>query len=105
MSNILEIVDKTGRNTILTKERWSHITEPASPHAYIANYLEEIRQALIKPDKIISSLYDEKKANYYKYFKHRDSKNKFLRVIVKYLNNHGLIISAYFITNIKWKEE
>ena len=101
MSNIFEIVDKTGRKIHLSKERWTHITEPISPHVYMANYLEEIKETVIKPDKITPSLRDEKKANYYKYFKHRDSKNKFLRIIVKYLNNHGLIISAYFISNIK----
>ena len=101
MSNIFEIDDKTGRKIHLTKERWTHITEPISPHRYMTNYLEEIKQTLIKPDKIISSFCDEKKFNYYRYFKHRNSKNKFLRILVKYLNNHGFVISAYFISNIK----
>jgi hypothetical protein len=105
MSNIFEILDKKGREISLTKERWTHITEPISPHSYMSNYLEDIKQTIISPDNIISSIYDNKKANYYKYFKNIQSKSKFLRVIVKYLNNHGFVISAYLVKNVKWKEE
>jgi hypothetical protein len=37
---------------------------------------------------------------YYKYYKNRKSKAKYLRVIVKYLNGEGFIITAYFVIGI-----
>lgn len=45
----------------------------------MTNYLEEIKETLIKPDKITKSIYDDFKINYYKYYKER---KQFLRVIV-----------------------
>lgn len=97
MSNIFEIIDKTGRKIYLSKERLTHITSPISPHAYMTNYLEEIKQTITKPDKIVSSINDGFKVNYYKFYKQQ---RKYLRVIIKYLNGRGFIISAYFVKNI-----
>ena len=78
MGIIFEVVDKTGRRIRLTKERWSHITSPSSPHAYMTNYLEDIKKTLINPDKIMRSFYDENNANYYKYYK---NKKQYLKII------------------------
>jgi len=97
MPNIFEVADKTGRKIRLTKERWTHISSPISPHAYMTNYLEEIKETLTKPNKIVQSTIDESKVKYYKYKK---SENKFLKVIVKYLNGSGFVISSYFVRNI-----
>ncbi len=97
MNYVFEIVDKTGRRIHLTKERWRHITSPESPHTYMANYLEETKQTLINPDTILLDIDDESKAKYYKYYKER---KQFLRVIAKYLNGGGFVISAYFVKNI-----
>ena len=83
---IFEIIDKTGRKIRLTKEQWRHITIPSSPHAYMTNYLGEIKQALINPDKIINSIYDDNKVNYYKDYK---DKKEFIKVMVNYLNGSG----------------
>lgn len=97
MNNVFEIKDKTGRKIRLTKKQWEHIASPSSPHAYMTNYLEEIEQTLISPDKIISSIYDNYKSSYYKYYK---NKKEYLKIIVKYLNGDGFVISAYFVKNI-----
>ena|SRR3989338_4408553 len=97
MFNIFEINDKSGRKIRLTRERWSHITSPSSLHAYMTNYLEEIKQTLVMPDRISSSLYDEQTKNYYRFYKNR---KQYLKIIVKYLNGDGFIISAYFVRNI-----
>ena len=94
MSNIFEIIDKTDRKIRLTKKQWKHITLPFSLHSYMANHLEEIKESLIKPDKIVFSVYDKHKANYYRYYK---VKKKYLRIIVKYLNGEGFVITAYFV--------
>jgi len=95
---IFEIIDKTGRKIRLTKERRRHITFPTSPHAYMTNYLGEVKQTLINPDKIINSIYDDNKVNYYKYYK---DKKRFIKIIVNYLNGDGYVIIAYFIKNTK----
>lgn len=96
MSNIFEIVDKTGRNIRLTQKPWLHIT---TKHPYMANYLEEIKETLIFPTKIVQhpkgNLFD-----YYKYYKQRQEL-KFLKVVVKYLNGDGFVLSAYFVPQIK----
>ena len=97
MLYIVEIVDKTGRKIRLSKERWTHITSLSSPHAYMTNHLEEIKETLIEPNKITGSVYDSYKSNYYKYYK---DKKRYLKVIVKYLNGNGFVISAYFVKNI-----
>ena len=91
-------MDKSGRKIHLTKERWNHITLPSSPHAYMTNYLEEIKETLIKPDKITASIYDENKRDYYKYYK---DNSRYLRVIVRYINGKGFVITSYFVRNIK----
>ncbi len=94
---VFEVIDKTGRKIHLSKERWKHITHPSSPHAYMANHLEEIKSVLINPDSIIESYGDANKVNYYKYAKGDKS---YFRVIVRYLNGSGFVITAYIVRNI-----
>ena len=90
-----EITDKTGRKIHLSSERWEHICE----HKGMDKYLEEIKETLNYPMKIVQhkegELYD-----YYNYYKHRKSKNKFLKVVVKYLNGDGFVLSAYFVSYV-----
>ena len=97
MSNVFEVVDKSGRKIRLTKERWGHITSPSSPHSYMTNYLEEVKQTLNSSDKVIRNVYDDTKINFYKYYK---KNGKYLRVVVKYLNSDGFVVTAYFVRNI-----
>ncbi len=66
----------------------------------MANYLEEIKQTLEKPLKITLHEKGELK-NYYLYIKHRKYPEKYLRVIVKYLNGWGFILTAHFVSYIK----
>lgn len=96
MEIVFEVVDKTGRKIRLTKKQWSHIREY---HKDVENS-EEILETLQKPDKLTT---DEREYvnNFYKYFKHKKQKSKFLKVVVKYLNGDGFIISAHFLRNIK----
>ncbi len=91
MDNYLfEVIDKTGRKIRMTKERWKHIR---IEHPLVED--EELRQTLINPLKIIQESKD--KYFYYQYFKHKDLPHRYLRVIVKYLNGAGFVISAYFV--------
>lgn len=95
MDLIFEVIDKTGRKIHLSKERWSHIRQE---HTQIDN-IEEIENTLKKPVKIISheegELYD-----YYNYYKTKNSNSKYLKIVVKYLNGSGFVLTAYFVRNI-----
>ena len=98
MNIIFEIIDKSGRKIRLTKRQWR---ETNLKHPNMAVCLEEIKETLVKPDAITDYSLDEKVRYYYKYFKHIKSKNKYLLVIVKYLNGEGFIIKSYFEDRIK----
>lgn len=96
MTDIFEIIDKTGRKVKLTKERWEHIR---TEHPNIENY-DEIMEDLQKPDNIINDKREEVDY-FFKYFKHKKWKSKFLKVVVKYINGKGSVLSAFFVRNIK----
>lgn len=99
MENVFEIIDKTKRKIRLTKKQWSHITRK---HPQISSEKEKIIETLKNPDKIIDpGQLDPNKRFYYKYYKNRYSSNKFVRVIVKYLNGGGFVITAQFVPIIK----
>lgn len=92
MDYVFEVTDKSGRKIHLTKERWGeHIK---LEHQDIESP-EEIELALKNPDKTVEI--KENVFNYYKYFKHKNSKSKYLKVIVKYLNGKGFVVTAYYI--------
>lgn len=95
---VFEITDKTGRKIRLTKRQWRETT---LKHPSMAGYLGEIKEALIRPDTITDYSLDEYVRYYYKYFKHIKSKNKYILVIVKYLNGDGFVIKSYFENKIK----
>ena len=97
MAWIFEVEDKSGRKIHLSDERWKHLNQE---HPEIAPYLEELKDILKNPLKITDYELDSNVKYYYKYFKERETA-KYLLVIVKYLNEHGFIITAYFVKNIK----
>ena len=98
MNIIFEVVDKTGRKLRMTDYNWHHIVKR---HPEIASEKEKIIETLEKPDKITDSLDDEETKYYYKYYKNLPSSYKFIRVITKYLNGGGFIISSHFVKAIQ----
>ena len=97
MSHIFEIIDKTNRKIHLSKERWSHIRKK---HPEVEDP-ELIKENIINPDKI-ASFNDDRTINYYyKFHKYKKLPNKYLVVAIKYLNEHGYIITAYFDKHIR----
>jgi len=96
MRYIFKTRDKTGRTIILTKERWAHIR---IEHSNVENFWE-IEICILRPDKIISDEREDVNI-YFKYFKHKKRKPKFLKTIIKYLNGEGFVISAHFVRKIK----
>ena len=98
MAHIFRSEDKTGRHIYLTDERWSHINEE---HPEVSPYLQEFTETLKNPTNVASYPYDKDIRYFYKYFKQRENKAKYLLIIVKYLNGEGFIITAYFVRQIK----
>jgi|SRR3989344_356733 len=98
MDSIFDVIDKNGRNIRHTNKQYSHMMEE---HPYMYKYLEEIKEALQKPDKITSYSFDEDVRYFYKYYKHLEKPNNYLLVVVKYLNGDGYVISSYLENKIK----
>lgn len=67
-------------------------------HPDVQNILEQIKETLTKPVTIRDYSWDEDVKYYYFYYK---EKARYLRVIVKYLNGEGFIITAHFIKQIR----
>ena len=58
-------------------------------------------ETIENPDKITDSLKDEETKYYYKYYKNLPSSYRFMRVIAKYLNGEGFIISSHLMKAIQ----
>ena len=97
MSDIFVVIDKTGRRIKLTKGQWTHIRKK---HPEVDRY-ELIEETIAKPSKITDYDIDESVKYYYKYYKHRSTHEKYLQVVVKYLNGEGFILTAQFKPYIK----
>lgn len=87
---VFELVDRTGRKIGLMKKQQIHIMRR---HPYMQKYAEEIKETLRKPDKLIEVLGG--KAYYYRSYKNLKRPNRFILVIVKYLNGTGFVITSY----------
>ncbi len=92
MPNIFEVFDKQGKKIRLTSEQWSHIRRK---HSEVERY-EWIEETLLKPDVITDYDPDETVKYYYKYYKHRSSHERYLHVIIKYINGEGFVLTAQF---------
>jgi len=100
MEIIFEVTDKTKRKIRLTKKQWKHILRR---HLDMVNYQEEIKKTLKNPQQIADHPHDDTARYYFTYLKYKQGPNKYLLVIVKYLNGKGFVITTYFEKNIKWK--
>ena len=96
MATLLEVRDVSGRVIRLSGERWSHMLH----HSDMANKEEAVKETLISPLKITAYSIDKDVRYYYRYYKEHKSKAKYLRVIVKYINGSGFVITAHFVEKI-----
>ena len=96
MHIIFETIDKTERKIRLTEKQWKHIKQD---HPEIENE-DVIKETLEKPTKI-TQLYRGTKYYYYKYYKNRQPPDKYLMVVVNYLNGEGFVITAFYVPKIK----
>lgn len=63
----------------------------------MSDCLEDIKEVVIQPDKIILSKFRENVVQYYKFNK---IKKKYLLVSVKFLNGDGFVITAFYTSKI-----
>ena len=96
MVRILEVKGKTGKKIYLTDERYVHIKK----HPEMQNNLAMIEKTVKNPQKIADYSLDSDVKYYYRRYKDRKSKAKYLRFVIKYLNGEGFIITAYFVVGI-----
>ncbi len=68
-------------------------------HPYMQKYTEEIKETLKYPDKLLNKPFN--KGYYYKNYKSLKLPNRFILVVVKYINEHGFIITSYLEEKIK----
>ncbi len=104
MEKIFEIKDKEGRLLYLSKERLKHIQK----HPHMHDPIENIKLVLNNPTAIRYNEEEYKVIYYYKEFKDKEPRERYLLVSVKYLNGNGFIVTSFFtnkITGIKWKKK
>ena len=94
--NIFAVQEKNNKIIYLTKERWSHIIRS---HSTVN--IEDIRNTLEKPLLITKDKEEQDIRYYYKYFKTILSEEKYLMVVVKYLNGKGFIITSFYTDKIE----
>ena len=95
MNNLFEVIDKTGRKIRLTRIQFQHVLK----HKGMEQYLEEIQNTLKEPLKIVFR-HEENLADYYSHIRNKKLHN-YLKVVVKYLNGDGFVITAYFVESIR----
>ncbi|MEK6862336.1 MAG: hypothetical protein AABY07_10325 [Nanoarchaeota archaeon] len=77
---IFETKDKSRRLIYLSNERWKHILEHKEMHNQVT--IEQIKDILLHPNKIVPDKYDHHARIYHRYYKDR---KEYLAVLVKYL--------------------
>jgi len=60
---------------------------------------DEVKLSLEKPLKIVDMT--NNKYFYYQYFKYKKSPAKFLKTIVRYLNDEGFVITSHFVKDMR----
>lgn len=98
MNILFEVLDKNHGILRMTDYNWHHIVKR---HPEIASHKDKIIETLEKPDKTTESLDDEDVRYFYKFYKTLPSPYKFMRVIARYLNGDGFIVSSHFVKAIQ----
>lgn len=97
-----EITCVLGKKIKFTKERYLHVI---LRHPELEDKEKEIMKAIEEADFVQESVYDKSTLLYYRTVNKKD----YVVVVVKLLNNHGFIITAYIANVIKkgaiiWKK-
>lgn len=91
------VIDKTRRAISLNPKRYFHIV---NNHPEVLNCFEEIKRILRYPDTLLLPEFDNSIGYYYGHVKKRRKWGKYLKVVVKYLNGNGYIITIHFTNKL-----
>lgn len=99
----MEFIDSFDRRIELSDERWNHIIET---HTEIKKLIKELEGALIDPELIKRSVYNENVVLFYRHYKHI-YEGKYMCVVVRL--DEKSIVTAYITDRIKsgdviWKK-
>ncbi|MGB3533082.1 MAG: hypothetical protein WBA13_06145 [Microcoleaceae cyanobacterium] len=95
------LTDYQGHLVRLTEERLTHILQ----HPELANMEDEIEITLQHPQQVRRSRTDETVLISYRYYTGTLIGDKWLCIIVKYLENDAFVLTAYFTDKIKKGEQ
>lgn len=96
-----KFIDYQGMSIRLTQERWQHIID----HPEMINMEAIIEETLRQPDTVRKSKTDNTVYLYYRFRENTIVGNKWLCVVVKYLEDDAFIITAYFTNKLKQGEQ
>ena len=89
--------DYRGQNVRLTEERWRHILE----HPEMKGMLQNIKETLIKPQRVVQSVSDKDANLYYRFYIGTKVGDKYLCVVVKTIKHDAFVLTAYLTDSIK----
>lgn len=95
------LIDYQGRSIRLTEERLDHILQ----HSEMVGLESAIETTLLTPQIVRRSRTDETVFLYYRYQEGTIVSDKWLCVVVKYLENDAFIITAYLTDKLKQGEQ
>ena len=94
------LTDYCGRAVRLTDERLRHILT----HSEMTAMESEVQATLREPQKVIQSRTDESIALYYRYYSKTIVGDKWLCIVVKYMEDDAFVITAYLTDTVKQGE-
>lgn len=94
---VLEGQDYNNKLVRLTKKQYNHIIET---HPELEGEMNKISKTVESPE-VVRLGNKENIFLFYRFFEKTQVTNKYLVLVVKYLNGEGFIITAYFTSKIR----
>ena len=100
-----ELRDVWGNSVSLTDERKAHLLE----HPEMREQEDKLVETLLEPDVVIQSQSDDTVRLFHRFYRRLAIGDKYLCVVVKYVEGDVFIITAYFTDKVKrggvlWKK-
>jgi len=101
----LELRDVWGNGISLTKERRAHLLK----HPEMRGQEDKLVETLLEPNAVVQSQSDDTVRLFHRFYRRLPIGDKYLCVVVKYMEDSVFIITAYFTDKVKrgevlWKK-
>ena len=102
---VLELRDVWGNSVSFSEERRAHLLE----HPEMPGQEDKLAETLLEPDVVIQSQSDDTVRLFHRFYRRLAIGDKYLCVVVKYMEDDVFIITAYFTDKVKrgevlWKK-